>query len=126
MKLILLNGEYAFSQLATWPHDFDLSQHDDFKMVAVSNEEITLLCRDNLVPTDTLKTEYGWVVFKIDAVMEFSLVGIMAKLSGVLAEVGVSIMAMATFDTDYVAIKSVDLAQAWQALEQAGYSLERK
>ena len=56
--------------------------------------------------------------------MNFCLTGVLAGLSTVLAQAGVSIFAVSTFDTDYVLVKQDRLATALMVLETAGYGVE--
>lgn len=122
MRLVLLSEPHSFCQLQDIPV-VKTSHENGFIMMAVAPHEISYFCPTSIAPDHALKIEHDWRVFKVDAVMDFSLVGIMAKLSGTLAGAGVSILAMSTYDTDYLAVKEKDLDVARTALENAGYMI---
>jgi hypothetical protein len=60
---------------------------------------------------------------KIEAVLEFSLVGVLSKITSILAEAKVSVFALSTFNTDYILFKSADLNTVAGCLQEAGYSV---
>lgn len=78
-----------------------------------TDEELSLVCPTELLPKDVELHEDGWVGFRIKGQMDFTLVGILAEISRCLAEKGISIFAVSTYDTDYIFIKKryIDLAQ---------------
>jgi len=69
-------------------------------------------------------SETGWSCIKVLGPLDFSLTGILADISAVLAKASVSIFAISTFDTDYVLVKSEKLPVARNALQKAGYTFE--
>ena len=74
-------------------------------------------------PAATLAREDGWRAFRVEGVLDFSLTGILSGLSGVLAENGIGIFAVSSYNTDYILVKAVDFARAMAALEQAGHEV---
>ena len=88
------------------------------------NEEVSLVCRTEDVPENTTDREDGWRVMRFEGVLDFSLVGILSKVSNVLAEEKISIFVTSTYNTDYVLVKGNDLERAVKALEGAGYEVE--
>ena len=97
----------------------------DFFFIGKTDEEISLVCPTASVPVDTAAREDGWRGFRIEGVLDFSLTGILAKLSGILAENGIGIFAISTYNTDYVLTKDTDFEKAVQALKKAGYSIRK-
>ena len=87
--------------------------------------EQSIILPDARAPRDA-KCERGWRAFVVKGPLEFSLVGIVAGLSGTLADAGISIFALSTYDTDYIMVKEVDLDRAITALRRAGYPLEEE
>ena len=71
-----------------------------------------------------MKAEDGWRTLKIAGPLDFSLVGVLAEASGILAAAKVSIFAVSTFDTDYLLVKAGRLDDARAALERGGHSVE--
>ena len=92
-----------------------------FYFLGKTDEEVSLVCRTEDTPANTLAREDGWRGFRVAGVLDFSLTGILAKLSAVLAEQGIGIFAVSTYNTDYILVKKEDLGRALAALAAAGY-----
>ena len=75
------------------------------------------------MPTNVTHREDGWKGFRIQGVLDFSLIGILAKISTVLAENRIGIFVVSTFNTDYVMVKESDFERAMMALAQEGYTV---
>lgn len=69
------------------------------------------------------KAETGWRCLQVAGPLDFGLTGILASLATPLAEAGVSLFAISTFDTDYLLVRDDWLGQARQALEAAGHKV---
>ncbi|MBE5779692.1 MAG: ACT domain-containing protein [Clostridiales bacterium] len=90
---------------------------------AKTDEEVSLVCPAEHVPTETLEREDGWRAFRIEGVLDFSLIGILARISSVLAENQIGIFVVSTFNTDYILIKEENLSKGLKALKTGGYSI---
>jgi hypothetical protein len=88
-----------------------------------TRDEVTLVCPTDLVPGD-VQAEHGFIPFGLVGPFPFELTGILTQVANPLADAGVSIVALSTFDTDYVLIKAAQRAQAIDALRRAGHSVE--
>lgn len=88
---------------------------------AQSEQERSLLCPTPLLPQKSLQRNDGWRGFRIEGVLDFTMVGVLAAVSGILAEGGIQILAVSTFNTDYFFVKQENLEKAVQALELAGH-----
>ena len=121
MKLKLFEGEYSVCRPRVLA---DVPIEDEFWFLAKTDEELSLVCRSESVPDDVEKSESGWRLMRVEGVLVFSLTGILADLSGVLARAGVSIFAVSTYNTDYLLVKNDVLSTALQALREAGHSVE--
>ena len=93
--------------------------------VGKTDAEISVVCLTADVPHATLAREDGWRALRVAEPMDFGLTGVLAGISTVLAQAGISIFAVSTFDTDYVLVKHDKLAEGLLALEAAGYSVEK-
>ncbi len=109
-----------FAPKAPLPDGIDKS---GFYSVTRTAEELTVVCTDALVPPGTL-SETGWRCFKVLGVLDFSEIGIISSLTRPLAENGVSVFVISTFDTDYFMVKETDLAKAVDALTAAGHRVK--
>ena len=117
-------------ELKTLPYDLivckvaDASVLDlekDFYFIGKTDEELSLVCRTEDVPADTSDRDDGWRAFRIQGVLDFSLIGILSKLSGILAENNIGIFAVSTFNTDYILVKKENFHRAMTVLAEAGY-----
>jgi hypothetical protein len=88
--------------------------------ISRSVDELSVIVLDSLAPRN-VRCERDWRAFKISGPLPLNLIGVIAGLSGTLANAGISIFALSTFETDYVLVKRVDLGRAERALRQAGY-----
>ena len=86
-------------------------------------DELCVVCDEQEVP-GAVQAERGWCALKVHGPLDFSLVGVLASLTVPLAQAGVSIFALSTYDTDYLLVRHADLERAVQVLIQAGHSLE--
>ena len=84
-------------------------------------EELSIVCVEEIY-LDSLRCESGWCGIKVVGPLDFGLTGILADLSGLLARAGISLFALSTFDTDYILVKSEQLASAVDALTTGGHS----
>ena len=120
MELKVLQQEFAVCKVK------ELSECDlrgEFCFVGKTDEELSLVCAVDRAPKETLEREDGWRAFRIQGVLDFSLVGILARISSLLAEKSVGIFAISTFNTDYILIKNQQFPKAIGALKEAGYHM---
>jgi hypothetical protein len=93
-----------------------------FASVTWSDRETSVVCRESVVP-QAVRAERGFVAFRVAGMLEFSAVGVLASLVTPLAAAGVSVVAIGTFDTDYLLVRADDEAPALVALRAAGHTL---
>lgn len=122
MKLRIIDTEFSVCKVEDYS-EIELSQ--PFVFTGATDEEKSLVCPTTLVPSNTTEREDGWKAFRIEGVLDFSLIGILSKISTLLAENGIGIFAISTFNTDYVLTKTRDFERAIKALESAGYEIDR-
>ena len=101
--------------------DFDLSR--GFYFIGRTDEEFSLVCRTEDTPANTTEREDGWRGFRIQGVLDFSLIGILSKLSAILAEQRIGIFAVSTYNTDYIFVKEENYDRALSALADQGYTV---
>lgn len=88
-----------------------------------TDAERSLVCRTQDVPDNATAREDGWRAMRITGTLDFSLIGVLAGISTVLAENGIGIFVLSTYDTDYILTKQKTYARALQLLAQAGYQI---
>jgi uncharacterized protein len=96
---------------------------EPYCFIGITDEEISLVCAEDRVPPDTLACEDGWRGFRIEGVLDFSLAGVLARISSLLAADGISIFAVSTYNTDYIFTKASSLDRAVAILGKSGYSV---
>ena len=100
----------------------DIDMNKGIFFIGKTDEEISLVCRTEDVPQNTVERDDGWRCFRIQGILDFSLIGILAKLSGILAENEIGIFAVSTYNTDYILVKKENYERALEALSKAGYT----
>ena len=119
LKLKSLPLDLTVCKLATLDQ-LDLSA--GFFFVARTDEEISLVCETARVPENTLVREDGWRAFRVEeGPLDFSLVGILARISAVLAENQIGVFAVSTYNTDYILVKKENFPKAQKVLTSEGY-----
>lgn len=105
----------------TDPAQADLSR--EFTFLSRTDEELSLVCPSEYAPENALQREDGWRAFRIEGVLDFSLIGILSKIATVLAEEKIGIFAISTYNTDYILVKEENLSRALNALQKSGYTI---
>ena len=120
MRIKKMNRDFSVCRVA----DYTLvNLNADYCFIEKTEEENSLVCMTEDVPANTTEREDGWKAFRIEGVSDFSLIGILAGIAGVLAEHGISIFAVSTYNTDYVLIKRESYGKALEILGGAGYEI---
>ena len=101
----------------------DIDLDAGFFFLGKTEDELSLVCRTEDAPEHTEARDDGWKAFRIQGVLDFSLVGILSKLSGILADNGIGIFAVSTYHTDYILVKAASFARATDVLSEAGFHI---
>jgi hypothetical protein len=123
LSLLVLPKTFAVCQLSPDSPIPAWTGGQDFLVMVRTIDELSVVCEDGVVPGGVI-VERGWRALKVEGPLEFSLVGVLASLASTLADAGVSIFAISTYDTDYLLVKQDDLARAITALEGAGNAVK--
>ena len=124
LTLQILPGQFTVHRLPAGSEVPDQVWASDFLTVSRTDDEVSIVCRAD-IPLSAEQSVDGWSCFKVLGPLDFSLTGVLAGLAACLADVGVSIFAISTYDTDYILVKSDRLEAAKRALEQSGYEVVR-
>jgi len=89
-----------------------------------TDKEKSMVCPTRLLPSNVVERSDGWRAFRIEGVLDFSLIGILAKISAILAGNGIGIFVISTFNTDYILTKADRFEDALQLLSSAGYAIK--
>ena len=101
----------------------DIDLDADLFFIGKTDEELSLVCRTEDTPENTVERGDGWRGFRIQGTLDFSLIGILSKLSGILAEQKIGIFAVSTYNTDYILVKAENYERALTVLAAAGYTI---
>ncbi len=121
MNIKLLDGDFTICKINNTQN---IPLDDDFCFVSKTDEEVSLVCVTENVPAHTIERDDGWKALRIQGQMEFSLVGVLAKITRVIAEENIGLFAVSTYNTDYVLTKKENFEKAVFSLQQNGYILD--
>jgi len=121
MKLKIIPADLSVCKVTDYA-GVDLTA--DYTFIGKTEEENSLVCQTVLVPENAVEREDGWRAFRIEGMLDFSLIGILAEISGILADNRIGIFAISTYNTDYVLTKKENFPKAMEALKNAGYEIE--
>ncbi len=93
-----------------------------FYTVSKTADELSVVCEEDLVQGEIRKS-VGWKLLKINAELDLSLTGITAQFSTALANAGVNLSVIATYNTDYILVEEAKLTTAIEALRGAGFEV---
>lgn len=120
MELKRIDYDFSVCKVA----DYSLINLDsEYSFIGKTEDEKSLVCITADVPSNVTEREDGWNAFRIQGVLDFSLIGILSKISGILAENEIGIFVISTFNTDYVLTKKENYQKAMEVLESAGYKI---
>lgn len=104
----------------------DISNIDmttEFLFIGKTDEELSLVCKTEDTPKETIERNDGWKSIRIQGTLDFSLVGVLSKLSGILANHEIGIFAISTYNTDYILVKEENFEKALKILAFEGYTI---
>ena len=119
-------------ELKKIPYDFtvckvshipDELMEDPFCFIGKTDQELSLVCITEHAPASVIAREDGWNAIRIQGVLDFSLIGILAPILQLLADNGIGIFAVSTFNTDYILVKQECCHRALEILAANGYTI---
>jgi hypothetical protein len=120
MEIKRINGNFSICKV----EDFSLTNlADKFVFAGKTDEEFSLVCLTSSVPSNVIQRDDGWKAMRIQGVLDFSLIGILSKISTVLADHKIGIFAVSTYNTDYILVRENNYEKALKALEISGYQI---
>lgn len=120
MELKRLNVDFSVCKV----EDYSLiDMQDEYCFTGKTDEENSLVCKSESVPDNVIEREDGWKAFRIQGVLDFSLIGILSKITTILAEHKIGVFAISTFNTDYIFVKEENFSKAIELMSSAGYSI---
>lgn len=95
----------------------------EYCFIGKTDEENSLVCITSDVPPNVIERDDGWKAFRIQGILDFSLIGVLSKISRILADNKIGIFAISTFNTDYILTKQENYDKALSLLRDAGYEI---
>ena len=121
-SLSVLGDRYAICKLSPDDEAPVWAERGEFWSVTKTSEEMSIVCVEAGIP-ETVKSDKGWRCLKVHGPLDFSLTGILVSLARPLADAGISIFAISTYDTDYLLVKEAELDRALAVLAQDGHEI---
>ena len=113
------------------PMEFSVCRVRDYSSVDIegpftftgrTDRERSLVCP---IPSDVMDREDGWRALRVSGTLDFSLVGIISRIAGVLSERGIPVFVISTYDTDYLLVRASALDEAVAELSYDGHEITR-
>ena len=120
MKIKKINGEFSVCKV---PDYSQVKLDVEYCFISKTDEEISLVCLTGDIPGNILGREDGWIAFRIEGELDFSLVGVLAKISALLAQEKIPILAISTYNTDYILVKKENEMKAMNKFASSGYKV---
>lgn len=120
--MVLEKLEYSLT-VCKVPDISDIDMTAGFFLIGKTDEELSLVCKTEDTPAETVARDDGWKGFRVRGTLDFSLIGILSKLSGILADHKIGIFAVSTYNTDYILVKEENFDRASEALASEGYTI---
>jgi hypothetical protein len=124
MRMKLLSGKYGVCRLDKNELLPEWVKDSEFFSITKTCDELSVVCSQDSIPDD-IKCEKDWGILKVEGPLDFSLVGILAAISTILAGSGISIFAVSTYDTDYILVKEKDIDNAINILTSNRYEIKQ-
>jgi uncharacterized protein len=124
MKLFTLPGELTVWKIK--PGDqppLPPRNGKGFWSMTITGEEISIVSSPDNVPHG-VREQPGWRALAVEGPLDFSMIGVLAALASPLAESGIPLFMISTFDTDYLLVSSERLKKTITVLEKAGHKID--
>jgi uncharacterized protein len=122
LSLSVLRDSYGICRLSPEDKAPDWARCGEFWSVTRNSEEMSVVCAEADIP-ETVKSDRGWRCLKVYGPLDFSLTGILVSLARPLADAGISVFALSTYDTDYLLVKEEKLDRALAVLAENGHKI---
>lgn len=122
-EIKVIDGSFSVCKITDFS---EVDPSKKFNFISATDEENSLICLAENVPDNFTERIDGWRALKIQGVLDFSLIGILSKNLGLLAEAKIGIAAVSTYNTDYIFVKETDLDKAVETLAEANHKIIRK
>lgn len=120
MEIKVLDDNFSVCKVTDYSF---VNLESQYCFIGKTDEENSLVCITEDVPANTTERDDGWRAFRIQGILDFSLIGILSKISALLAENEIGIFVVSTYNTDYILTKKENFDKAIDVLRKAGYHI---
>lgn len=120
MDIKIIDGLFNVSKVSSLD---SINLNEEFIFISKTDKEISVVYRNDYSIENVLITEKNWKLFRIDANLDFSLIGIISKIANILKENDIPIFVISTFDTDYVLVKEIYFQKTIELLKENNYNV---
>jgi len=125
MNLYPIPGRLAIARLDSSAAIPDWAQRiGPLVSITRTEDELSIVCPEGWIP-DSVQRSTGWFCLKVSGPVGLAAVGILAALVDPMRDIGISVFALSTYDTDCLLLPEVQRDEAISALEAAGHHIER-
>ena len=124
LQLSLLDKIYGICVFENDAPIPDWAAMTSFCSITRTQEELTIVCPQNIIPSDC-EYDADWRCFRIDGSFDLNQIGVISSLAAPLAEAGISIFVVSSYDTDYILVKDQKVEQAVTVLSDNGHLIVR-
>jgi len=125
LKLSLLDGMYAICAFESDTPIPDWAVTASLCSITRTKKELTVVCPQNIIPAG-IKHDHGWRCFRIDGSFDLNQIGVISSLAAPLAQAGISIFVVSSYDTDYIMVNEEKVEQAIAVISGDGHSIATK
>jgi uncharacterized protein len=122
LTLILLPERYAVCRFAPGTSMPAWALDGPFCSITRTTDELSVVCLDAAVPPE-VQCEHGWRAIKFSGPFDFASVGILLAVAQPLADAGISIFAISTYDTDYILVRETQYEATIAVLQAHNHHL---
>jgi len=122
LQLRVVSGRFAVCRLSADAAIPEWANGPGFVSITRTGDELSIVCSEERVPAGT-QCERGFAAIRVAGTLAPELVGVMVSLAAPLADAGIPILAVGTYDTDYVLVRHSELENAVRALREAGHDV---
>lgn len=121
VKIEKINRDFSVCQVK----DYSLvNAESEYCFIGKTDEEKSLVCITDEAPENVINRDDGWKAFRIQGILDFSLIGILSRIAMLLADNNIPIFTLSTYNTDYVLVKKENYQKGLEILKSAGYEIE--
>ena len=121
----MLGETFTINKLPQFAEIPSILSQGDMCFISRTDEELSIICPDYMAPNN-VQQELGWRCIRVEGEMKLQEVGVLASLAQPLADAGIPMFVVSTFNTDYIFVMEENLVNAVQALQQAGHDFRHK